>query len=80
MGIAAPRWVRDWQDHSGLREQLYLETAAKVGRCYRKTEEILVANREFLEGVTDAPVKKKVISMADILRIRARCRIVPAAL
>lgn len=50
-------------------------TAAEMEKYYRKTKEILAQNADFLEQVAAELAKKKLLTTADIQRIKSQCTI-----
>jgi ATP-dependent Zn protease len=55
-------------------------TAKEIEKIYRKVKEILSLNAEFLEKLADALSRKKLLSAADVQKIKSECKIVPVAL
>ena len=54
--------------------------AAEIEKAYRKAKEILALNAAFFEKVAAALAQKKLLSAADMQKIKAACKIVPVAL
>lgn len=54
--------------------------AAEVEKAYRKAKEVLSLNAEYFEKVAVALAQKKLLSAADMQRIKSECKIVPVAL
>ena len=61
-------------DSPELRAKQEQATAAEVERYYRKAKDILAQNRELLEGIAEALVRKGVLTAVDIAEIRKGCR------
>lgn len=55
-------------------------TAAEVEKSYRKAKEILALNAEYFEKVADALARKKLLSAADMQKLKSECKIVPVVL
>ena len=64
-------------DSPELRGKQEQATAAEVERYYRKAKDILAQNRELLEGIAEALIRKGVLTAVDIAEIRKGC--LPAA-
>lgn len=68
------------------RDSEQLQTAqehvisGEVERYYRKAKEILTLNAEYFEKVAAALAQKKLLSAADMQKIKSECQIVPVAL
>ena len=56
------------------------ENVKEIEKIYRKVKEILSLNAEFLEKLADALSRKKLLSAADVQKIKSECKIVPVAL
>lgn len=54
--------------------------ASEVERYCRKAKEILALNRDFFEKVASALAKKRLLTAADVQKIKSECTIVPVAL
>ena len=67
----------DSQSRKSRREQA---VAVEMERWYRKTKEILSANRDLFEAIAAELSQKGVLTTADIDRIKQRCRITPVAI
>jgi len=63
-----------------LRTEQEQATAKEIEKIYRKVKEILSLNAEFLEKLADALSRKKLLSAADVQKIKSECKIVPVAL
>lgn len=61
-------------DSPELRAKQEQATAAEVERYYRKAKDILAQNRELLEGIAEALIRKGVLTAVDIAEIRKGCR------
>lgn len=55
-----------YETSEGVRERIEWVTAAEVDRLYRRTKEIICANRGLLDAVAVALLEKGIVTMADI--------------
>jgi ATP-dependent Zn protease len=67
-------------DSNTLKAAQEQAIAAEVEKAYRKAKEILALNAEYFEKVAAALAKKKLLSAADMQKIKSECKIVPVAL
>jgi cell division protease FtsH len=70
-GFEAPEQIQVAQDQA---------TAVLVENYFRLAKEILAANREFFDKLSDALAKKQCLMMQEVQSIKASCRIVPFSL
>lgn len=66
----------EYRNSETRTERLEEATTAQVEQYYRKVKELLSLNREFLDKVAQALLSKKIITCADIKKIRESCTIV----
>ncbi len=67
-------------DSDSLKSAQEQAIAAEVEKSYRKAKEILALNAEYFEKVADALARKKLLSAADMQKLKNECKIVPVAL
>jgi cell division protease FtsH len=72
--MAAPR---EESPHYEMRMEALVE--AELNRLYQKTKEILAANREFLDKLTDAICENEYLISSDIQAIKESCSVVRVA-
>jgi hypothetical protein len=70
-GFEAPEQIQVAQDQA---------TAVLVEKYFRLAKEILAANREFFDKLSDALAKKQCLMMQEVQSIKASCLIVPFSL
>lgn len=73
-------YVRGYADSERLKSDLDQAVATQVEQYYRKAKEIISANWDFFEKLAAALAEKKLLSAADIQKIRKECQIVPVAI
>ena len=56
------------------------EVVSDEEKAYRKAKEIIALNAEYFEKVAAALAQKKMLSAADMQKIKSECKIVPVAL
>ena len=69
-----------FDDSQRLMSEQERAVAAEVEKYFRKAKEILSSNWEFFEKLAATLAQKKLLSAADIQKIKNECRIVPVAL
>lgn len=67
-------------DSNTLKSAQEQTIAAEIEKSYRKAKEILALNAEYFEKVATALAQKKLLSAADMQKIKSECKIVPVAL
>ena len=67
-------------DSNALKAAQEQAIAAEVEKAYRKAKEIIALNAEYFEKVASALAQKKLLSAADMQKIKSECKIVPVAL
>ena len=67
-------------DSNTLKAAQEQAIAAEVEKAYRKAKEIIALNAEYFEKVATALAQKKLLSAADMQKIKSECKIVPVAL
>lgn len=73
-------YAREYDDSERLKADLDQAVATQVEQYYRKAKEIISANWDFFEKLAAALAEKKLLSAADIQKIRKECQIVPVAI
>lgn len=68
---------RGFEDSNDLLLRQEQATAAEMEKYYRQTKEILAQNADFFEKIAAELAKKKLLTTADIQRIKAECTITP---
>lgn len=68
-----------YDDSETRKARIEEATTSQVERYYRKVKELLSLNREFLDKVAQALLSKKLITCADIKKIRESCPIISVA-
>lgn len=68
-----------YDDSETRKARIEEATTAQVEQYYRKVKELLSLNREFLDKVAKALLSKKLITCADIAKIRESCTIISVA-
>lgn len=69
-----------YDDTERLKSEQEKATSEEVERFYQKAIEIIAHNREFLEKIAVALAEKKLLTAADVQRIRSECKIVRVAI
>lgn len=73
-------YARGYDDFERLKADVDQAVTTQVEQYYRKAKEILSANWDFFEKLAVTLAEKKLLSAADIQKIRGECRIVPVAI
>lgn len=79
-GLALHSYGYGDADSERLKSAQEQAIAAEVEKSYRKAKEILALNAVYFEKVAAALAQKKLLSAADMQRIKSECQIVPVAL
>lgn len=67
-------------DSDGLKHKQEQVVASELERYYRKAKEILALNGEFFEKTAAAIAEKKLLTEADVQKIKSDCEIVPVSI
>lgn len=70
----------EYRDSERLTSDQELAVSAEIEKYYRKAKEILSLNRDFLEKLSSALIKKGLLSYSDIQKIKSECKITSVAL
>lgn len=70
----------DYPDTPQLWSEQEQAITSEVERYYRKAKEILAANREFLEKLAFALMRRKLLTAADVQEIKRGCKIVQVSM
>lgn len=73
-------YAQGQNDSERLKADVDQAVATQVEQYYRKAKEIISANWDFFEKLAAALAEKKLLSAADIQKIRKECQIVPVAI
>ena len=68
---------RGFEDSNELLSRQEQATATEVEKYYRKAKEIISLNADFFEKIAAELAQKKLLTTADIQRIKAECTITP---
>ena len=69
-----------YDDTERLKSEQEKATSEEVERFYQKAIEIIAHNREFLEKIAIALAEKKLLTAADVQRIKSECKIYQVAI
>lgn len=69
-----------YDDTERLKSEQEKATSEEVERFYQKAIEIIAHNREFLEKIAIALAEKKLLTSADVQRIKGECKIYQVAI
>ena len=69
-----------YDDTERLKSEQEKATSEEVERFYQKAIEIIAYNREFLEKIAIALAEKKLLTAADVQRIKSECKIYQVAI
>lgn len=63
-------WCHGEETSQNIMDHLDAATGVEMARYYKKTKQLLINNRSFLDEVTKQFIEKKTISYKDIQHIR----------